>query len=163
MSKFEDRTAWRGHELRDSQGQKIGSIEEIYLDTETDQPEWALVKTGMLGTKQSFVPLQQARTENDAVHVPFEKAQVKDAPSVEPDGQLTQREEAALYRHYGLDYSEQRSDTGLPEGGANRGERDADWTDGDADRTEGHEARGAGFGGRGPDGDDVSGPRPTTR
>ena len=34
---------WRGQELLDNDGQKIGTIEEIFLDTDTDQPEWALV------------------------------------------------------------------------------------------------------------------------
>jgi uncharacterized protein (TIGR02271 family) len=52
------------------------------------------------------------------VTVPFEKAQIKDAPSVDPDGQLSQREEAELYRHYGMQYSESESGSGLPEGGA---------------------------------------------
>ena len=38
-------------------GEKIGRLEEIYLDAESGQPEWAAVTTGFLGTKQSFVPL----------------------------------------------------------------------------------------------------------
>jgi uncharacterized protein (TIGR02271 family) len=50
------------------------------------------------------------------VRVPYGKAQVKEAPSAEPDGQLSQQEEAALYGHYGIDYSESRSDSGLPQG-----------------------------------------------
>jgi hypothetical protein len=48
--------------------------------------------------------------------VPFATSQVADAPQLDPDGELSQSEEAALYRHYGLDYSESRSDSGLPEG-----------------------------------------------
>ena len=48
--------------------------------------------------------------------VRFDKGQVKGAPSAEPDGQLSQEEEAALYEHYGLPYSESRSDSGLPDG-----------------------------------------------
>jgi uncharacterized protein (TIGR02271 family) len=50
--------------------------------------------------------------------VPFSKQQIKDAPGVTADGELSQQEEAELYRHYGLDYSESRSGSGLPEGGA---------------------------------------------
>ena len=53
-------TEWRGQELLDNDGDKIGTIEEIYLDTDTDRPEWALVKTGLFGGKGTFVPLQQA-------------------------------------------------------------------------------------------------------
>ena len=36
--------------------------------------------------------------------VPFEKDAVKDAPKVEPNGQLSRREESELYAHYGIDY-----------------------------------------------------------
>lgn len=107
----------RGEDLYDSHGDKIGSIEEIYLDEETDQPEWALVNTGLFGTKSSFVPLKDASSEGDTLRVPFEKGQVKDAPKVDPDGKLSQREEAELYRHYGLEYSELESGSGLPDGG----------------------------------------------
>jgi len=117
MPTKEDILSWRGQNLHGSDGEKLGKIEEIYLDTETREPEWALVTTGLFGTKQSFVPLRDASASGDGVSVGFDKATVKDAPTVDPDGQLSQEEEAALYRHYGLDYSEAQSGSGLPEGG----------------------------------------------
>ena len=55
-----DVLSWRGQNLIDSHGDKIGKIEEIYLDADSGVPEWALVTTGMFGTKQSFVPIQDA-------------------------------------------------------------------------------------------------------
>src|ERR671920_333880 len=81
----------RGGDLLDRDGDKIGSIEEIYLDAETDEPEWALVSTGMFGTKSTFVPIRDASLEGEALRVPYDKSQVKDAPKMEPDGQLSQR------------------------------------------------------------------------
>jgi uncharacterized protein (TIGR02271 family) len=109
--------AWRGHELVDAEGNKIGKIHEIYLDQDTGQPEWLAVSTGMFGTKVSFVPLAGATAEGDRLVSRWTKDQVKDAPNAEADGELSQAEEARLYRHYGLSYSEDRSSTGLPEGG----------------------------------------------
>jgi uncharacterized protein (TIGR02271 family) len=108
----------RGQDLQDANGDKIGTIEEIYLDSQTGEPEWALVNTGMFGTKSSFVPLRDVTEEEDTLRVPYDKAQVKGAPQMDPDGQLSQREESELYRHYGLEYTESESDSGLPEGGA---------------------------------------------
>src|SRR5215216_801693 len=102
----------RGEDLIGRDGVKIGQIQEIYLDTETNQPEWALVNTGLFGTKSTFVPIREASREAEGMRVPYEKSQVKDAPSVDPDAQLSQREEAELYRHYGLAYSEPRSGPG---------------------------------------------------
>jgi uncharacterized protein (TIGR02271 family) len=110
--------SWREQELRSSDGEKLGTIEEIYLDAETREPEWALITTGMFGTKQSFVPLRDASPAGDCITVPFDKATVKDAPKIDPDGELSQREEAELYSHYGLEYGESRSGSGLAESSA---------------------------------------------
>jgi uncharacterized protein (TIGR02271 family) len=108
---------WRGGTLVDRDGEKIGSIDEVYMDEQTGQPEWLAVKTGLFGARVSFVPLAEATRAGDGdVRVPYAKAQVKDAPHVDADGQLSEQEEAGLYRHYGLDYGESRSDSGLPEG-----------------------------------------------
>jgi uncharacterized protein (TIGR02271 family) len=100
----QDALALRGQDLTGRDGEKLGTIEEIYLDTETNQPEWALVTTGLFGTKQSFVPISGASRAGDGVTVPFDKATVRDAPKVDPDGRLSGSEEQQLYRHYGLDY-----------------------------------------------------------
>jgi uncharacterized protein (TIGR02271 family) len=107
----------RGHDLVGRDGDKIGRIEEIYLDAESNEPEWALVTTGLFGTKQTFVPLSEASESDDTLVVPFDKATVKDAPKVDADGQLSEREEAELYRYYGMDY-------GSPAGDGARFERD---------------------------------------
>jgi uncharacterized protein (TIGR02271 family) len=110
-------SSWRGEKLHGAGGEKLGTIEDIYLDEETEQPEWFAVKTGLFGTRVSFVPVAEASQAEGHVVVPYDKDQVKGAPHAEPDGALSQQEEAALYRHYGLQYSEAGSDTGLPAGG----------------------------------------------
>ena len=88
----------------DPAGDKLGTIDAIYLDDETGQPEWATVTRGLFTAKAAFVPLAQAQDVGDSVQVPYDKQQVIDAPSLEADGSLSQDEEAELYRHYGLDY-----------------------------------------------------------
>ena len=105
---------WQGRTMVDPAGGKIGTIADIYLDDDTGQPEWATVKTGLLGGKQSFVPLAEAEVVGDSVQVPYDKDRVKSAPGIQAEGELSQDEEATLYRHYGLEYAESRSDTGLP-------------------------------------------------
>jgi uncharacterized protein (TIGR02271 family) len=107
---------WQGRAMVDPAGAKVGTIDAIYLDDDTGQPEWATVTTGLFGTKTTFVPLVQAQSAGDSVQVPYHKDQVTDAPNMEAGGQLSRDEEAELYRHYGLDYTESRSDSGLPAG-----------------------------------------------
>jgi len=105
MSTTNDVRAWREQDLFGSDGEKLGTIEEIYLDNDSGKPEWALVTTGMFGTKQSFVPLRDASASEEGVTVPFDKSTVKDAPKMDPDGRLSESEEAELYRHYGFEYA----------------------------------------------------------
>src|SRR5918992_4845419 len=106
MPNLDELQAWHGRDLIDRDGDKIGSISDVYLDDETGQPEWLTVKTGLFGSRESFVPTAEARAEGDTVRVPYEKAQVKDAPNVDADGALSQDEEAQLYGHYDLGYTE---------------------------------------------------------
>jgi uncharacterized protein (TIGR02271 family) len=95
---------WRGMTMVDRDGDRIGTIEDIYADDRTGEPEWALVNTGLFGNRSTFVPLAQARQHDGEVQVPYEKQLVKDAPGVEADQHLSETEEQQLWRHYGLDY-----------------------------------------------------------
>jgi uncharacterized protein (TIGR02271 family) len=97
--------SWQGATMVDREGDRVGAIEAIYLDDQTGQPEWALVNTGLFGTRASFVPIAQATAHGDQVQVPFEKQLVKDAPNLDPDGHLSETEEQELWRHYGLEYA----------------------------------------------------------
>jgi uncharacterized protein (TIGR02271 family) len=102
---------WRGRTAVDPEGSKLGKIEEIYLDNETEQPEWALINTGLFGSKSSFMPLRDATSNGDDVTAPYSKDQVKDAPQIEPDGELSRDEEAKLYAHYGIEFGQSGSDS----------------------------------------------------
>jgi stress response protein YsnF len=92
---------WRGRTVVDRDGDKIGKLEELYLD-ESDRPAWGAVTTGLFGRRQSFVPLSDLRAAGDDLQVPYEKDRVKDAPNVDPDEQLSGEEEERLHRHYGM-------------------------------------------------------------
>ncbi len=103
MANAQDMLQWQGRKMVDSSGEKVGKIEEIFVDNDTDQPEWALVNTGLFGTAATFVPLAQADERGEDVVVPFDKATVKDAPTLERDRELSRDDEAELYRYYDLD------------------------------------------------------------
>ena len=100
----------RGATLLAREGEEVGTIEQVYLDRETNRPEWALVDTGLFGTRFTFVPLAEATVRGDHLLVPLGKDRIKGAPNIEPTDELTPREEANLYAYYGLRYSEYRSD-----------------------------------------------------
>jgi sporulation protein YlmC with PRC-barrel domain len=106
-----DVVEWRGFEVIDRDGEKVGKLDEVYLDRESGRPEWAVVNTGLFGRKSSFVPIREAMREGDMIRVPYEKDRIKDAPNIEPDGEVSQEEERQIYEHYGVEYSQVRSST----------------------------------------------------
>ena len=123
----------RGATVLAGDGTKAGTVEDIYLDRDTDNPEWALINTGLFGTRSTFVPLAEARSEGNDILVPYTKDQIKGAPNMESDGELSQDDEADLYDYYGLSYSQQSSDSGLPQ---------ADTDPSDRGRPEGYDTSG---------------------
>jgi uncharacterized protein (TIGR02271 family) len=111
-----------GADVYDADGDKIGTASEVFLDDSSGNPEWVTVKTGMFGTKETFVPIRDADLTNDGLRVPVSKAAVKDAPKIDTDGHLSPQEEEELSRHYGL-------------GAGNSGTVGTDTTTGYADTT----------------------------
>ncbi len=96
--------AWRGRTVVDRDGEKIGTLGEILLDSRTDLPAWGGVRTGLFGRKESYLPLDELReVEGEALQAPFEKQHVVDAPGMDPDVAMEAEDEATLFRHYGRD------------------------------------------------------------
>jgi uncharacterized protein (TIGR02271 family) len=111
----EDFERMRGAPVYGDDGERIGSVEKLFLDVDTDQPEWLGIGTGFLRMKSALVPVEGATTEGDGVRVPYDADRVKASPDIDED-QIGQDTEAELYSYYGLKYTERRSETGLPEG-----------------------------------------------
>ncbi|MBZ4015574.1 PRC and DUF2382 domain-containing protein [Streptomyces purpurogeneiscleroticus] len=91
-----------GLNVIDADGGKVGTVQQVYRDDATNEPEWITVSTGLFGTKETFVPLAGCTRVDDAIRVPHTKDQIKDAPRMDADGHLEPSEEERLYRHYGL-------------------------------------------------------------
>ncbi|HEX8631308.1 MAG TPA: PRC and DUF2382 domain-containing protein, partial [Catenuloplanes sp.] len=94
----------QGTDVYDRNGDKIGSLGQVYLDTSTNQPAWASVNTGLFGLKESLVPISEAEQTGEGIRVPYDKAMVKDAPNVDvsADEPLMGDDVNRLYRHYQL-------------------------------------------------------------
>jgi hypothetical protein len=93
---------WRGRQVVDREGGKIGTFDEIYLDERTNEPAWAAVKTGMFSRRRRVVPISAAEADGSHVRVPFTKDEVKSAPTIDSEGWVSERDQAAILRHYGV-------------------------------------------------------------
>jgi stress response protein YsnF len=105
----------RGAPIYDNDGDKIGTVEEIFYDDQTNVPEWIGIGTGFFKMKRVFVPVTGAAPYDDGLMVPYSKDHVKDSPDVD-EGDILEGTETRLAAYYGVDSSKRRSDTGLPEG-----------------------------------------------
>ncbi|MFD7004260.1 PRC-barrel domain-containing protein [Streptomyces mirabilis] len=96
---------WRNRDVVDTEGHKIGVLEAVYVDTTTDEPAVATVRTG-LPTRHRllFVPIDDAIAGPDYLKVGYVKTLVKQAPSIGTDDVLPAEQEEAIFKHYGLAY-----------------------------------------------------------
>ncbi len=141
MPEMTEAYEWQGRTMVGSDGERIGKIADIYEDPDTGKPEWATVSSGLFGTKSNFVPLAGASPDGEDVRADVTKDQVKDAPGVENDGELSEQEEQRLFEHYGVPYTSAGSTTA--QGAPDTGQRESTGREGV---------------GRGTVGGDVSGP-----
>ncbi len=91
-----------GHKAVDRNGDKIGTVDEVYLDDATGEPEWAAVRTGIFG-RDAFVPLTTSEFAGDELRVPYDKSLIKESPDFGVGQHLSPAQELQLYRYYGLD------------------------------------------------------------
>jgi hypothetical protein len=106
MYTLSDVRTWRDAKVVDCDGDKVGSVNDIYLDRQTGEPAWLAINTGLFGMNVSFVPIEGVTRDGEDLRLPFDKDRVKDAPNIDPEGQLTPQEEQALYAHYGREWGE---------------------------------------------------------
>ena len=113
MQQITSYEGWIGTDAYDSEGNKVGKIDQIYYDDQSQRPEWLAITTGWFGQNTSLVPISGARTYvdpdgNERLQLPYTKDQIKDAPNVYPSGDMSAADEEMLFSHYGYDYTARR-------------------------------------------------------
>ena len=106
----------RGLPVLTRDGEEIGAVDEIFEDYDTRRPEWIGVGTGGVGSKRVLVPVEGAELRDDGFVVPYGRDEIEASPDIDAD-EISEETERMLYSHYGLAYSDRRSESTLPEGG----------------------------------------------
>ncbi|MEV0910015.1 PRC-barrel domain-containing protein [Streptomyces hokutonensis] len=105
MTQTADIREWRNHDVVDPKGRKVGMLEAIYVDTVTDEPAVATVRTGPPTRRRLvFVPLDEAILGPGYLKVSYAKNLVRKAPSIGTDDILPAEQEEAIFQHYGMTY-----------------------------------------------------------
>ena len=106
-------TEWHGRVLVDRNGEKIGKLQEVYVDVETDEPQFGTVKEGFIGRHLTFVPLAGVQIGPEDLQVTVTKEQVRSAPDIELHSEeLSQADESALYHHFEMNYTPINTESG---------------------------------------------------
>jgi hypothetical protein len=121
---FGDIERWRRAKLYDKTGDEIGEIDDVFVDEESDRPEWVQVKTGLLGRAERLIPILAFQRTEGGFIVPFTKEEVKDSPEIDEEV-ISLDEEKRLYSHYGVEISTEESRSQLPASGQGRARDEA--------------------------------------
>lgn len=104
---------WHGKMLVDLDGENIGKLQDVYVDVETDEPQFGTVKEGFVGRHLTFVPLGGIQIGPDDLQVQVTKERVRSAPDIAIHGEeLSQADESKLYHHFELNYTPPESESG---------------------------------------------------
>jgi hypothetical protein len=104
---------WVGWTVVDRDGVEIGAVTAVLADEDTGLPEWVYVEVDGV---DAVIPALDAGGSEERVTVTVTRAQVTAAPSAGGARELSQAQEADLYRHYGIEASRETSDSLLPAG-----------------------------------------------
>ncbi|WKD58219.1 Stress response protein YsnF [Corynebacterium capitovis DSM 44611] len=102
----------------DVNGDKVGSVQDVYVNDTTGQPDFVSVSHGLFGGGDSIVPLRGHSLRDGELHLAFPKDRIKDAPNLDESGHLTTEDQQAFYRHYGLESAQDVTSYGAGRGAA---------------------------------------------
>jgi len=97
---------WLGKQIIDRDGVRIGKLRDVYVDVETDQPQFGTVKEGIFERHLTFVPLTGVQVTPESLQITATKESVRSAPDLDLHGEeLSQADESSLYHHFEQNYT----------------------------------------------------------
>ena len=97
----------------DKDGEKLGNVNEVFVDDQSGQPTFVEVNHGLFGMNSSLVPLRGHDFSGDDLKLGFSKDRIKDAPDFDSDKPLTPEAQSDIFKHYGLDNAQDVTDCSL--------------------------------------------------
>jgi hypothetical protein len=92
-----------GERLMDRDGNTVGKITDVIVDSATLENEWITVKTGMMGGEH-LVPIAVVEERGDMITVPFAKDEIKAAPTVDKGHAApSPSERRQVFTHFGME------------------------------------------------------------
>ena len=74
--------SWIGFRVDDVYGARVGVVEDIYVDHESDEPCWMLAKMGRFWDAHALLPIRDVVAGQGHIWIPYEKDLIRRAPQV---------------------------------------------------------------------------------
>lgn len=87
----------------DQDGEKVGALDQVYIDNATGDPAWLTVRTGWIAGRRCFCPLSNAEIVGAQIRLAYTVEMIKGAPDIPVDRHLTEDEEEQLLEYYSVD------------------------------------------------------------
>ena len=87
----------------DQNQESLGTLHSMWTNHDSGQLEFLGVKTGWLFGSNHVVPAGKAQIDEATrtIQVPYTLALIKDAPSIDADAEISDAQEAEIFRYYG--------------------------------------------------------------
>ena len=99
---------WVGFGLDDIDGAGIGKVTGFFVDIETGQPAWLLIKLGRFSGEVAL-PAHDCAGIAGKVWVPYHRDIIREAPIVDPSRPLNREQELLICEYFGLGDSHGRA------------------------------------------------------
>ncbi len=95
--------SWVGFRVTDSLGSGLGRLEDVWVDADSGDPAWLLIREGRFGGgKHRLVPFDGATAGGGQLWLPYERDLVRSSPVIGASEILTSSLSERLRAHYGL-------------------------------------------------------------
>jgi hypothetical protein len=93
---------WVGHEVDDLGGASVGRVQGLFVDAESGEPSWLIVRQGRVRGTLVAVPLRDCAAGAGRVWIAHEQRAIRSAPVVDPSRPLLREHELKIGEHYGI-------------------------------------------------------------
>ena len=92
---------WIGSRVTDSLGSGIGRLEDVWVDADSGDPAWLLLREGRFGNgRHKLVPFDGATAGGGQVWLPYERDVIRSSPEIGRQEILTAALGERLRAHY---------------------------------------------------------------
>jgi len=92
---------WIGDRAVDSFGSGLGRVEDVWVDADSGEPAWLLIREGRFGGgRHKLVPFDGATSSGGRVCLPYERSVVRGSPEIGAQEILTASLGERLRAHY---------------------------------------------------------------